>query len=62
MWMVWLLWLTIVIGGLFMGVGSARAMLTGGFDLALALNAVIYFGCAVYAAPKLFALIFRRGS
>ena len=62
MWTVWLLWIVVVFGGLFMGLGSARALFVGGFDLALALNAVAYLGCAVYAMPKLYALVFRKGS
>jgi hypothetical protein len=55
MWMVWLLWITIVAGGFFMGIGSALA-LRRGFDLALALNAVLYTGCALYGLPKLLRL------
>ena len=60
MWMMWLLWITVVIGGLFMGLGSARALLATGFDLALALNVIIWLGCAVYGAPKLFRLVFKK--
>lgn len=62
MWMVWLLWIVIVFGGLFMGLGSARALLAGGFDLALALNAAAWLGCALYGLPKLYALVFKRRS
>jgi len=62
MWMVWLLWLIVVFGGLFMGLGAARALLTGGFDLALALNAVAWLGCALYGLPRLYGLIFKRRS
>ncbi len=60
MWMVWLLWLVVVFGGLFMGVGYARALLDSGFEVWLALNAIVYLGCAVYGAPKLYALVFKR--
>ncbi|MBT8440898.1 MAG: hypothetical protein KJO76_00820 [Gammaproteobacteria bacterium] len=62
MWMIWLLWLVVVFGGLFMGVGSARALLDGGFDLALALNAVVYLGCAAYGMPKLYRLVVKKDS
>ncbi len=62
MWMVWLLWLIVVFGCLFMGLGSARALLDGGFDLALALNTVFYLGCSLYGMPRLYALIFNRSS
>ena len=60
--MVWLLWLVVVFGGLFMGVGYAQALLDNGFDLSLALNAIVYLGCAAYGAPKLYALIFKRST
>ncbi len=62
MWMVWLLWLIVVFGGLFMGLGSARALLDGGFDLALALNAIVYLGCALYGMPKLYRLVLDKSS
>ena len=62
MWMLWLLWVTIVFGGLFMGLGSARVLMDSGFDLALALNAVVWLGCAVYGMPKLYRLVFKRSS
>lgn len=62
MWMVWLLWLIVVFGGLFMGLGSARALLDGGFDLALALNAIVYLGCALYGMPKLCRLVLDKSS
>jgi hypothetical protein len=62
MWMVWLLWLIVVCGGLFMGLGAAGALLDGGFDLALALNAIAYLGCAVYGMPRLYRLVFHKSS
>lgn len=62
MWMIWLLWLTVVFGGLFMGLGAARTLLVGGYDLALALNAVCYLGCAVYGMPRLYRLLVSRKS
>ena len=56
MFMLYLLWVTIVGGGLFMGAGAAWTMLEQGFDLALALNAVLYLGCALYGLPRLVKL------
>lgn len=60
MWMVYLLWSVILFGGLFMGLGALAAMARGGFDLALALNAVMYLGCAAYGAPR-FVRLFLPG-
>jgi hypothetical protein len=62
MWMVWLLWLIVVFGCLFMGLGASRALLAEGFDLALTLNALFYLGCSLYGMPKLYRLIFSRSS
>jgi hypothetical protein len=58
--MVWLLWSTIALGGLFMGGGALLALRERGFDLALALNAVLYLGCAVYALPRFVKLFAAR--
>lgn len=57
MFMVYLLWITVVCGGLFMSGGALRTMLAQGFDLALALNAVLYLGCALYGLPRLVKLL-----
>ena len=62
MFMVYLLWGIIVIGGLFMGLGATRTLLQQGFDLALTLNAVLYTGCALYGLPKLVKLLTGRSS
>ena len=61
MLMLYLLWVTIVGGGLFMGLGAAWTMLEKGFDLALALNAVLYLGCALYGLPRLVKLVLGKG-
>lgn len=61
MFIVYLLWITVVFGGLFMGIGAVREMTGSGFDLALTLNALLYLGCAAYGMPRLFRLVFRRG-
>ncbi len=60
MFMVYLLWVTIVGGGLFMGLGAGWTMLQRGFDPALALNAVLYLGCAAYGLPRLVKLLLGR--
>ena len=56
MFMLYLLWVTIVGGGLFMGLGAAWTIFERGFDVALAVNAVLYLGCAAYGLPRLFKL------
>lgn len=61
MWMLWLLWGTILFGGLFIGGGAALALRERGFDLALALNAVLYLGCALYALPRFLKLFASKG-
>jgi hypothetical protein len=60
MWMVWLLWSTIVLGGLFMSGGALLALRAHGFDLALALNAAMYLGCGLYALPRFLKLFSGR--
>ncbi len=57
MFMLYLLWVTIVGGGFFMAGGAAWTMLEQGFDLALALNVVLYLGCALYGLPRLVKLL-----
>jgi hypothetical protein len=61
MWMVYLLWVVIVLGGLFMGLGAGWTLVRRGFDPALAGNAVLYLGCALYGMPRLLRLLLRRG-
>ena len=56
MFILWLFWIVVVTGGLYMGLGSLLTMIGNGFDLALALNFIIYFGCAIYGIPKLLKL------
>ena len=62
MWMVWLLWLTIVLGGAYMGIGALVQMRHSGFDLALALMALMYLGTALYGLPRLVKLFGARPS
>ena len=60
MFLVYLLWITVVFGGLFMGLGFASAMLREGVDPALLVNTLLYLGCAVYGMPKLAKLVFKK--
>lgn len=60
MFMLYLLWITIVFGGLFMGLGAAWTILEQGFDVALALNVVLYLGCALYGLPRLVKLVLGK--
>jgi hypothetical protein len=60
MWMVWLLWIVIAVGGLFMAGAAAAALARQGFDLALLLNAMLYGGCGLYGLPKLLRLASHR--
>jgi len=61
MFVFWLLWIIVVFGGLYMGLGSMLTMIDSGFDVALMLNFIIYTGCALYGMPRLFRLIVRKG-
>jgi hypothetical protein len=56
MWMVWLLWLTIVFGGAYMGLGALAQMRRAGFEPALALMAALYLATALYGLPRLLRL------
>ena len=55
--MAWLLWITLVFGGLFMGGGAVWAQVQGGFDPILTLSAVLYLGSGLYCVPFLVRLI-----
>ena len=61
MFVVYLLWITFVAGGAFMGVLAILALQTQGFSLAVLLNAVCYLGIALYGLPKLYKFVFKRG-
>lgn len=60
MFLIWLLWLTIVIGGFYLGIGYALQMYQSGFEISLLLNALIYCGCAIFAFPKLLKLVIKK--
>lgn len=60
MFLIWLLWLTIVIGGFYLGIGYGLEMYWSGFEISLLLNALVYCGCAIFALPKLLKLVFKK--
>ena len=65
MFMVWLLWIFVVAGGLFMGTASVLSLSSRGADPVVAANALLYLGMAAYGAPRLLRLLFpspRNGS
>lgn len=61
MFVVYLLWVTFVAGGLFMGVSAILHMQSHGFDIPVLLNALCYLGIALYGLPKLYKFVFKRG-
>ncbi len=54
---LYLLWIVVVLGGFYMGVGSVVFQVQNGFDLALTLNAVLYLGVAFYGLPRFVSLL-----
>lgn len=56
MFTAWLFWLFVLVGGLYMGVESVRALAGAGFTLGLTLNAVVWLGCAIAAVPRIWKL------
>ncbi|MEE4271745.1 MAG: hypothetical protein V2I67_08725 [Thermoanaerobaculales bacterium] len=61
MFVVYLLWVTFVAGGLFVGIAAILFMQDNGFSIAVALNALCYLGIALYGLPKLYKFVFKRG-
>lgn len=61
MFVVYLLWITFVFGGAFIGINAVRLLAQQGFDLGIFLNAVVFLGIALYGVPKLFKFVFKRG-
>ncbi len=57
MFLVWLLWIVVVVGGFFMGGASVLSLLRRGFDIVVAGNALVYLGTAVFGLPRLFKLV-----
>ena len=60
MFLFWLLWIIIVVGGFYMGIGYGIGAYHQGFDIAMVLNAVVYTGCALFALPKLLKLLLPK--
>jgi hypothetical protein len=60
MLMIWLLWLVVVVGGFYMGLGYAWGAYRQGYPISMALNALLYLGCACYGLPRLLKLVFKR--
>ena len=61
MFVVYLLWITFVAGGLFIGIAAILFMQENGFSILVALNALCYLGIALYGLPKLYKFVFKRG-
>lgn len=59
MFLIWLLWLTIVIGGFYLGIGYGLETYRAG-GVANLLNAIVFCGCAIYCTPKLVRLVFKK--
>lgn len=57
MGLVYLLWIVVVFGGLYMGGGAVWAQTEAGFDPVLSLSALLYLGTALYGLPRLLALL-----
>lgn len=60
MFLFWLLWIIVVIGGFYMGIGYVMSAYRNGFEISMVLNAVVYLACAVYGIPKFLKLILKR--
>jgi hypothetical protein len=57
--MMWLFWLFVLLGGLGMGGQALRLLASSGFDLGVALNAVLWLACGVAAVPRVWRLVSR---
>lgn len=60
MFLLWLLWIIVVVGGFYMGIGYGWSAYRNDFEIVSALNALVYLGFAFYGLPKLLRLIFKR--
>jgi len=60
MFLIWLLWITIVVGGGYLGVGYALEAYRGGIGFSPVLNAVVFLGCAIYCLPKLLRMFVKK--
>lgn len=57
MFIVWLFWLFVLAGGFYMGIEAVRSLAAQGFDLGVALNAIVWLGCGVTAVPRVWKLM-----
>lgn len=57
MLILYLLWISLIVCGGWLGVGAFLEMSRSGFDASLLLMGVLYCGCALYSVPKLIKLI-----
>ena len=60
MFLIWLLWLTIVVGGGYLGIGYAVEAYRSGYSISAVLNSVVFLGCSLYCLPKLVRMIFKK--
>lgn len=60
MFLIWLLWVIIAIGGAYLSIGYGLQTYRGGFEVSNFLNTVVYGVCALYALPKLIKLLLRK--
>ena len=60
MFLIWLLWLTIVIGGGYLGVGYALAVYHDGVGFSTTACAILFLGSSIYCLPKLLKLVLKR--
>jgi len=60
MFLLWLLWIIVVVGGFYMGIGYGLTAYRNNFEIVSALNALVYLGFAFYGSPKLLKLILKK--
>lgn len=57
MFLFYVLWIVVVIGGFYMGIGYALGAYQHNYDISMILNAVVYLGCAFFGLPKFLKLL-----
>ena len=60
MFLIWLLWITIVVGGGYLGGGYALEAYRGGLGVSSVLNAILFLGSAIYCLPKLLRMFVKK--
>jgi hypothetical protein len=58
--MIYFFRISILIGGIFMGLAALRSLIEHGFDLLIAMNMALYLGLGLYVLPKLVKLIRKK--